>query len=411
MKTNQTRTDIQPVIIGGDISSYPLAREFHEAFGVTSICVVPEPLKIIEYSSFIEHYRTRDLKAQDILGALEDIASRDTHRHVILMANSDAAVAVLEEVKGLLPANVICPLPPHDVMERVSNKISFAELCREHGLGTPHSEVVHLAGDEPISPTNVPFPLIAKPAVSSAEYTSLYQRGFKKVYFIQGQAELDELWANLRAEGFVGDFLVQKLIMGDDSYVDMITAYVDQRGEVTMFASAQVLLEDHAPTLFGNPVGMICRPMPELWERVGGLLKDIGWRGFANFDMKRDPDTGEVLFMDFNPRIGCNSYYICAGGINPMEVLVSDLVDHKGGISRISRKAIYTRTPTSLLRSYLTDGTLTKEFDGLVRDGLVFNPMRYPGDGLKARLMGLLMTENFRRKFARYYPKVTDTAF
>lgn len=115
--------------------------------------------------------------------------------------------------------------------------------------------------------------------------------------------------------------------------------------------------------------------------------------------------------MDFNPRIGCNSYYICAGGINPMEVLVSDLVDHKGGISRISRKAIYTRTPTSLLRSYLTDGTLTKEFDGLVRDGLVFNPMRYPGDGLKARLMGLLMTENFRRKFARYYPKVTDTAF
>ena len=37
--------------------------------------------------------------------------------------------------------------------------------------------------------------------------------------------------------------------------------------------------------------------------------------------------------------------------------------------------------------------------------------MRYPADGWAARQLGLLMTENYVRKFRQYYPHVTSTSF
>lgn len=405
------RTDILPVILGGDMSSYPLAREFHEAYGVKTICVVPAPIKIIASSRFIDVRQTDDIEPGTVLEAVRSIAGEHGDRRVILMVNSDAAVETAEQIAAELPSNVICPLPPHDAMKRASDKITFARMCDEYGLDAPHSQIIHLAGDDPVPPSTVPFPLIAKPAISSAEYVRLYGKGFKKIYFIHEQAELDALWSDLRAEGFSGDFLVQEFIGGDDTYVDMITVYMDQSGKATMFASAQVLLEDHNPALFGNPVAMLTRPMPELWAKVERMLAGIGWRGFANFDMKRDPETGRVLFMDFNPRIGCNSYYAVAGGVNPMRALVNDFIDGSDEVLKIDREALYTRAPVSLVRRYVASDALLAEYDRVVRDGLVFNPMQYPGDSIKSRLTGKLMTENYVRKFARFYPERTDTSF
>ena len=72
-------------------------------------------------------------------------------------------------------------------------------------------------------------------------------RGFKKVYFIERQAQLDELWRDLRAAGFAGTFIVQELIGGDDTYMDSVTLYIDSNGRPTLFGGANVLLEDMRP--------------------------------------------------------------------------------------------------------------------------------------------------------------------
>lgn len=410
-RRDEPRTDFQPVILGGDVSAYALAREFFEGYGVSSICVVPAPIALIERSSFADVHVVPDMGPATIASAVGEIASSHGDRKVVLMANTDALVEVLEQVLDSLPANVLTALPPHDVMRRVSDKVQFERLCDEYGLDTTHSEVVHLAGDEPIAPTQIAFPLIAKPAVS-AEYAHLYSEGFKKVYFVNGQSELDELWSDLRAVGFSGDFLVQELIEGDDTYVDMITVYVNAAGKATLFSSSQVLLEDHSPSLFGNPVAMLTRPKPELWAKVEKMLSEIGWRGFANFDLKRDKKTGREIFMDFNPRIGRNSYYCCAGGVNPMVALVEDIVDGKSAaVRKIDRKALYTLAPASMVRRYLVDPALRAEFDEVVADGEVYNPTRCDREPFAARLLGALMEFNYRRKFARDYPEATDSAF
>ena len=411
MTPNSSRDDIRPVILGGDWSTYSLAREFFEAFGVSSVCVSPGAIAVIENSRFIDMHVVPSMSDDDVLAAIVAIAGSVPDKKVILMANTDDRVVTVEHICDRLPENVLYLLPPHDVADMVSDKVTFAELCERFGLDTPPTEIVHLAGSDPIPATKIAFPLVAKPAVSS-QYVHLFAKGFQKVYFVHEQAELDTLWADLRREGFAGDFLVQQLIEGDDCFMDSITLYADAAGKVTMFSGAHVILEDHVPALFGNPVAMITKPFPEHWEKLARMLKSIGWHGFANIDLKRDPKTGKKYFMDFNPRIGANSYYVCAGGVNPMQVLVEDIVDGASGtVRRVERNVLYHRVPVKLARRYVTDPELLQTFDRVVSEGLTFNPTRCKADSLKSRFYGWMMEKNYIRKFKRYYPKPTETSF
>ena len=162
-----------------------------------------------------------------------------------------------------------------------------------------------------------------------------------------------------------------------------------------------------------NPVAMVIREKPELWERASALLADAGYRGFANFDVKRDPATGRTLFLEVNPRIGRNSYYNCAAGANPMRFCVEDLVRgrHVEPV-RVEREVLYTLVPVRLLRRYVRDPELLARVDRLVREGKVFDPQRYPFDNRLRRRLALEATElNQYRKFARYYPEPTETSF
>ena len=411
MKPLMKRDDIQPVILGGDWSTYSLARQFLEAFGVHSYFIANSGIALVESSNFIVRETVESMCNEEVLRAIKAIADRHPQKKVVLVANSDDRVETVECIAEDLPDNVVYLFPPHEVSSYVSDKVNFMELCQKYGLDTSRTEVVHLAQEGPIAPTEIPFPVVAKPA-SSTEYVNLHAKGFKKVYFVHDQAELDQIWSDLRGVGYKGDFLVQELIEGDDTLVDCITMYVDSRGELGLRAAANVLLEDHAPTLLGNPVSMIVNPMPELWQKIEVMLKEIGWRGFANFDLKRDPKDGRVIFMDFNPRVGASSYYACAGGANPMYTLVRDIVDGvQGECATAEREMLYTRVPVKLLRHYLRDPQLLDRFDRIVSEGRVVNPCRCKDDGLKARMYGLLMEQNYVRKFKTFYPDPTDTSF
>ncbi|MGL5174448.1 MAG: ATP-grasp domain-containing protein, partial [Olsenella sp.] len=130
-------------------------------------------------------------------------------------------------------------------------------------------------------------------------------------------------------------------------------------------------------------------------------------------DVKRDPATGEWLFFELNPRAGRNSYYMAAAGVNPMRAAVADLVDAQGGPLQVADKpALYTLVPLSLVERYLPDPELLADVRGLVSKGRVFDPQRYAPDMSLRRRLDIELTErNQVRKFARFYPKPTDTSF
>ena len=412
MASSPSRTDFLPVVLGGDIGAYALCREFHEAYGMRPVIMSTGFIGAIAHSRILATCPVPALAREELLEALGRVADEHPGTTILLVANTDPLIELLEEIADELPERVVCLIPPRHAFDSVCDKGVFTRLCREHGLDTPRTEVVRLAGGDPIAPSEIPFPVVAKPAVSAGYYPTL-MKGFKKVYYATAQSELDELWRDLRASGFDGDFLVQELVGGDDTYMDSLTLYIGGDGRARLLGAAQVLLEDHAPAMLGNPVAMVIRENRELWERAAALLADAGYRGFANFDVKRDPKTGRELFLDCNPRIGRNSYYNVAGGVNPMEVLVRDVIDGATDEVRVAAdEALYTLVPVSLLRRYVRDEALLAEVDGLIRRGRVFDPQRYDRDRGLRRLIDVELTEkNHIRKFAQYYPKPTDTSF
>lgn len=408
----KTREDLLPVVLGGDIGAYALGREFHEAYGVRSVYINTGYIGAITHSAIIDTHPVEAMHAEQVLTALGEVSDANPDKTIALIANTDPLIELLEGIQGDLPANVSCTIPPRAAFDAVCDKATFSRLCTDHGLDVPAMERVSLAGTDPIAPCQIPFPVVAKPAVSAGWYDMLL-KGFKKVYYMTEQSQLDELWGGLRSAGFDGEILVQELIGGDDTYMDSLTIYIGQDGKARLLGAAQVLLEDHAPTMLGNPVAMVIREKDELWDKASRMLADVGYRGFANFDVKRDPKTGRELFLDCNPRIGRNSFYNLAAGVNPMQVQVEDSIDHLPGETlRAVEPALYTLVPVPLLRRYVRDPRLLAEVDDLVRRKRVFDPQRYPADwGMRRRIDVELTELNQYRKFGKFYPRPTDTSF
>lgn len=410
----QRRDDIIPVLLGGDIAIYALGRDFHEAYGLRSICLASSPVAAIAKSKIFDvHALDGAANDDNVLLAVRQIAERNADRTIFLMANTDAHIHLLGRIRDALPGNVVVPMPTLDIVQRVSDKAEFALMCGRWGIRTPETVVVDLAGDEPPAPVDLPFPVVAKAAVA-AEYQHLMTyEGFLKVHYVNSQAELDELWRSLRAAGFHGRFVVQRLVRGDDTNIGMFTVYMDASGHARLFGSARVLLEDHAPTMLGNPVAMLVTPQEDSLPAIEAMLAAIGYRGFANFDTKIDPETGELLFFELNPRIGRNSFYLMAAGVNPVVTAVEDLVDGAPGtLVRTEGEALYTLVPRRLLMRYITSPELRSRVDACYAAHKVANPQHYAFDSGLSRGLEVWLTEmNQYRKFRRYYPKVTDSGF
>lgn len=408
---------ILPVVIGGDIGVYAIARQLHEATGQRITVLANAPIDVIRRSTYIDTAPLPAHASRDqIRDALLELAAGREPRSAVVMANTDAMASILASLRGDLEPVYAVPFPDTDVIDQVSDKAAFGRICDEAGVRSPRQVVVDFSGaDSPdwAAPAiDIPFPLVAKAAVGAA-YDAVEFPGKRKIWFMDSAAELDSLWTSLRQAGFRSTFVVQELIAGDNTAMRSITVYVGSDGAVRLIGSARVLLEDHAPTMIGNPVAMITEEFPSLWESACTLLTDNGYRGFANFDVKIDPRDGRALFLEVNPRIGRNNWYMAAAGANPMIPMVADLIDGLACEQQQARDEIlYTLVPDSLLLHYVTDPDLRDRVTRIIGQGRRFDLLLNPAEkNLRRNLTVWLQKQNHRRKFARYYPEPTQTSY
>jgi D-aspartate ligase len=355
-----------------------------------------------------------DASPEQMIEALRRVAQESAGVELLLLANTDWLVRFLVQNREQLEQWYVVPFLDAGLLARLADKASFAELCVELGISTPRTVVQDFAGATAAGwrpePVGLGFPLIAK-AANSADYERLSFTGKKKVYQVEDQAELDELWARLVEVGFTGRFVVQEMIPGDDTQMRSITCYVDSHGSVTLSCCAHVLLEEHTPSGLGNPAAMITGRWDGMLEQAQRLLTSTGYVGFANFDVKVDPRDGSAQFFEVNPRIGRNNYYVTAAGANPVRFLVEDRVDGTAVEPVVvEREVLYSILPYRLLRRYVLDPDLRAKADALVRSGATAHPLRYRAETrLKRRAYVALAAVNQIRKFRRYYPEVTTT--
>lgn len=407
--------DFDLVLLGTDIGMYALARAFHERYGMSSTLIAKVVAGPVKNSSFIDTIEIGEqAERADTLAEIQRQGEKRkaAGRKTLLMYNSDGFARMVTDNEEFLSQWFVVTAINNDVLDIVADKIEFGRVCDQLDIPTPRTLIQDFANaDSPdweIKDVDLTFPVVAKPAVGG-EFEGLRFEGKKKIYEVETPEELVQIFHQVRDAGYRNRFVVQELIPGDDTAMRSITAYVDQRGEVTLLATAQVLLQEHTPLAIGNPAAMITTPYPDLMAQAERLLKHVNYRGFANFDVKVDPRDGVGKFFEVNPRIGRNNYYVTAAGANVAEFITADLIEERPMEQVVVRNEIlYSVVPMVLLRRYLNP-----EMKALVkrvtRKG-VFHPM-VNRDTLKRRAYTYAIRANQFRKYAKYYPKPTESGF
>lgn len=404
-----------PVIVGADTGVYALARAFHEEFGARSIVVSMVVTGPVANSDIIENVVVgEDATQGDLFETLRGIGERHHDTQLLLLANTDWLIRFLCTRREELETWYTVPVLGPALLSLIADKVSFAEVCAKAGVPTPRTAIQDFstADDEGWSPDPVDFtyPVIAK-AANSADYERLHFPGKKKVFQVDDAAALDETLRLVAAGGFRGRFVIQEMIPGDDTQMRSITTYVDTAGRVTLQCCAHVLLEEHTPSGLGNPAAMITGRWDDLLNPAVKILAATNYQGFANFDVKVDPRDGIPKFLEVNPRIGRNNYYVTAAGANPTRFLVADVIDRGAAKPvRVENQILYSVVPLGMLPRYVLDPDLRALVKNLIKEHRTVNPLAYPVEKQwRRRLYVRLAALNHRRKFRRFYPEVTST--
>ncbi|QCB93779.1 carboxylate--amine ligase [Cellulomonas shaoxiangyii] len=402
--------DLLPVILGGDIGAYSLARTFHEAYGVRSVVVPSVSTGLTRHSRILDAVVEPGIDdGPTVVARLRAIAAEHPDRPRLLLGSADWLVRTIVENRAQLEDLYTIPYVDVATLDRVTDKVLFGELCAELGIDHP-ATVVHdvQAGGTPDT-SALRFPVIAK-AADTAAYHLVDFPGKAKVFTVGSPEELADLLGRVRESGYQGRFVVQDLIPGDDSGMRILTCYVDQDGKVRFSAFGHVLLEEHTPGALGNPAGIVTGHDAQIADQARRLLEHIGWRGYANFDLKYDPRDGRTVFFELNPRLGRSNFYITAGGRNTAELYVREHVQGldplpDGSADHLTAPHLYTVLPMELLLRYVTDPAVRAQVRGLQRSGQVTNPLWYAAENHPRRLAYLAAAQaNQVRKYRRYHP-------
>jgi D-aspartate ligase len=411
------RPAFQPVVVGGDIGAYSLARAFHEAYGLSTVVVSRLQGWHVTGSAFVVNRSSADPFDPDaLLPTLEAVAGEHPDVPLLLLGSADATVKAIIALRdrGALDDRWVVPYVPAATFAAGTEKQNFTALCERLDVPHPLSRVVDLSqevGDD----LDVPFdyPVIAKPGEVS-EWKKAEFPGKQKVHTVGSRDELLTLLRTIRAAGYRESVIVQDRIPGDDQNMRILTAYCDADSRIRFASWGRTLLEEHTPGAIGNPVAILTGVDEQMVAEAQKLVTALGWTGYANFDLKYDPRDGATKFFELNPRLGRSNYYVTAGGNNPVTWYVDE---HLGdGLPEVAPgepvdvvqdqdEVLYSVVPTRLVRRYTTLPDARARLDRVVRAGKVRNPLVYPGveKDLRRRVYFVLSQVNYVKKFREFY--------
>ncbi|ACQ80221.1 ATP-grasp protein [Beutenbergia cavernae DSM 12333] len=413
----------RPVVVGGDIGAYATARAFHEAYGVRTVVLATLATGAVARSRIVDLRIVPDLADPDVLvETLRGIAAEPGGPPLVL-GSADWLVQQLVAERHRLEDVLVVPYAPAPVVDAIGDKAELMARCAAAGVPHPATRVL-VPGRDDHTGALVGYPQVLK-AASTSEIHDVSYTGKAKVHLVHTPDELDAVLAAMAAARFSGRVLAQEYVPGGDDAMGAVNVFCAPRagggGDVTFAQLGQVLLEDHTPSALGNSVAQLTRDARaepgalETITAVGELLREAGWVGFANVDLKRGPD-GVWRVLEVNPRVGRSGFAVTASGYNVARMYVdafgpraprADAGNSAAPTPHLElgvHEHLFTLVPLALLRRYL-DPAQRRQVSALRRRGAVTNPLYYAAERDPRRWAYVVAAMvNQVRKFRRHHP-------
>lgn len=403
-----------PVIVGGHVGAYSIARAFHEAYDVRSVIVASAQTWVTDRSAVLEVVHCEKPVDPDVLAAtLRSPAVSGIKVPKILLATSDSLVDTVASLGERISDDFVVPYVSAGPRELATRKHTFAEVAEAAGISQPDTYIVDLAAPGYADVADIsPFPAIVKPTTPGA-WAAVDFPGKSKVHTIGSARELTDLLNRVHASGYRDKLILQDRIPGDDTGMRILTCYCDQQSRVRFASYGRTLIEEHAPGLLGVPAGILTGQNSEIVDQAARLLTELKWVGYANFDLKFDPRDGTTKFFELNPRLGRSNYYVTGAGINPVTYYVDEWLDGTlpDADDRVEStdRTLYSVVPNRTLKwSLRPHPELWDEVRAVIKDGGLRNPLHYQAERDPLRWAKVLAGGvSYDRKFRKYYDPET----
>lgn len=400
------KKQIQPILLGGDINCYSVARAFHEAYGVTSIALGKVELGATKNSKIIDFILEPKISAaHSAIDILLKLADREIEKgkQPILIGCTDEYAEFIIDNKAILSKKFITPYIDKELKDKLIEKESFYKLCEEKGLDYPKTFI--FSKNDTLQDFGFNFPVIIKPSDSVLYWKHPFE-GMKKAYVAHTPEEFKEITDTIYSSPYNKSLIIQDFIPGDDSQMRVLTCYSDQNGKVKMMCLGHVLLEEHTPTAIGNHAAIITEYDEQLLNKFKNFLEDLNYTGFSNFDIKYDSRDNTYKVFEINLRQGRSNYYVTSSGNNIAKYIVEDRIDNIELPLKIQQDEFFWHVmPTSVVYKFVKDKELTDKVKSLVKEGKSATSFGYKFDldkNIKRSSYLALYNINQIRKFNKY---------
>ncbi|MFF5996731.1 ATP-grasp domain-containing protein [Lysinibacillus sp. KU-BSD001] len=393
-----------PILLGSDMNAYGMARAFYEAYGLKPLVLGRSHLTATQDSRILNFQQIDELNTQAVfVGAMEKVAAQFPNKELLLLACGDDYAKLIIKNKPALQQWFTVPYIDESLMDEILLKENFYKMCEKYQFKYPGTTTVTAQDYETFTPP-FEYPIIIK-ASNSVEYWACSFPGKKKVFVAHDEAEKTAILKAIYSSTYQDTMIVQEFIPGDDSYMRVLNAYVGKDGKVKLMCLGNPILEEHSPEGIGSYAAIVTTYDKELMDQVRFFLEDIGYTGFANFDMKYDVRDKQYKLFEINLRNGRSSYYVTAAGYNLMKYVADDhMLDIKQNLTYADNEHLWMIIPKGVLFKYASNEKLKLKAKSLIREGKYTNSLFFKQDMNMKRWAKLTLNSlNYYRKYKKYF--------
>lgn len=291
------------------IQTQPIARSLKEK-GYHTIGFCEEKLSYGYYSKYFdERYLTCSSAHQpdDYYLFLVDYL-KNNQVDVIIPMSDDSAVFLAKNHNKLLSFSTFS-IPLYDSFMKGYDKNQLMAVCKK--LGVAHPLTIDLASDYNLS--EMIYPAIIKPNLTT---------GGRGMSIVDNQKELEAIIKPTITQ--YGNSHVQEFVPAGGRQIK-VQLLVDK--SQNLLCSSVMCKKRMYPVKGGSSCCNVTIKDDELVNTCLKVLKEIKWRGFADFDIIEDPRDNSLKIMEINPRIPACIKSTVAAGIDWGEAIVSEALD------------------------------------------------------------------------------------
>ncbi len=245
----------------------------------------------------------------------EDAAYLEIVKSIITEKKIDAVIPMsdfsshfLSKNKEVLTPMVSYVLPGIDVFERGYDKNSLMSLCEKNGY--PHPQTVNdVTSLNEVNVDKLTYPLLIKPN---------HTCGGRGMTLVRNSEELKMKFDGVYRQ--YGACHLQEYIPQGGAQVE-VQLYINEQQELV--ASSVIYKYRWYPENGGSSCCATSVKNAKVVDMCYRLLKDIGWVGFADFDLIEDPRTKELLVMELNPRVPACVKAAVVSGVDWSNIILS----------------------------------------------------------------------------------------